>query len=57
MLSGSLMKALDGSGEGNLHSYARFTFGRRIDGEEAWDLNIRRHGLGHRNFIADWIDE
>ena len=32
-------------------------FGRRIDGEEAWDLNTRRHGLGHRNFIADWIDE
>ena len=30
---------------------------RRIDGEGAWALNTRRHGLGHRNFIAEVIDE
>ena len=26
---------------------------QRIDGEEAKDLNARRHGLSHRNFIAE----
>ena len=30
-----------------------FTFVRKIDWEEAWDLNTRRHGRGHRNFIAE----
>ena len=30
---------------------------RRIEGEEAWALNTRRHGLGHRIFIAEEVDE
>ena len=30
---------------------------RRIGGEEAWALNTRRHGLGHRNFMAEVIDK
>ena len=33
------------------------TFERRIGGEEAWALNTRRHGLGHRNFIAEEVGE
>ena len=34
-----------------------FIFVRRIGGEEAWALNTRRHGLGHRNFVAEEIEE
>ena len=30
---------------------------RRIEGEEAWALNTRRHRRGNRNFMAEEIDE
>ena len=30
---------------------------RRIDGEEAWALNTRLHGRGHRDFIVEIVDE
>ena len=30
---------------------------RRIDGEEAWASNPRRHERGHRNFVAEEIDK
>ena len=34
-----------------------FVCTRKIEGEEAWALNTRRHGLGHRNFVAEEIEE
>ena len=30
---------------------------RKIDWEEAWDLNTRRHGRSHRNFIVETSNE
>ena len=47
-------KLNEGSGQKRRETFA---FVRRIDGEEAWALNTRRHGLAHRIFIAEEIKE